>query len=378
MELLGEFKKNNKILVLHSTYILSGAEKSLLELLNNVPKGLSIHVVVSKDSVIYNELLKLQLNIHLTPLVYLQKSDTIKIKLYKFLLVVFVSLHLLFIVYRYNIPVIYCNTIRVLPYCVLLRLFSFKKIIFHCRDSIDSICLRYFANLLCHKIICVSKFVIQRLNIKDKTLLIYNGTSHTISNINFDKNYLYNEYNIDSDKILIGNIGQVVPWKNQIDFIRIANNILKIDDRIHFFIIGPIIDYEYYDILKYEIRKNNMAANFTFTGYVQNMESLYRSLSIVVHTAVDEPFGRVIIECFKFKIPVVAYASGSINELIENETSGFLSILGDIESMKYYILRLLSDPVLYKSITDRAFSNIEIHYDLRKYIFNVYSLLVNI
>ena len=43
-----------------------------------------------------------------------------------------------------------------------------------------------------------------------------------------------------------------------------------------------------------------------------------------MHTAIDEPFGRVFVEAMAMEKPVVAYACGGPKEIIVNNQTGYL------------------------------------------------------
>lgn len=72
---------------------------------------------------------------------------------------------------------------------------------------------------------------------------------------------------------------------------------------------------------------------------------------LLVPSLWQEPFGRVIIEGQINSIPVIAFRSGGIPELIENKKTGLLIEPGKLEDLANAIIRMINDERLRKRIT---------------------------
>jgi glycosyltransferase involved in cell wall biosynthesis len=70
--------------------------------------------------------------------------------------------------------------------------------------------------------------------------------------------------------------------------------------------------------------------------------------------AIDEPFGRSLIEAMLLGTPVVAAASGGNLEAIEEGVTGLLSAADDPAAMAEAILRLLDSPDQAETIAAKA------------------------
>ncbi len=72
-----------------------------------------------------------------------------------------------------------------------------------------------------------------------------------------------------------------------------------------------------------------------------------------------EPFGLVSVEAMAAGRPVVAYSTGGVPEVIEDEVSGLLVRRGDVTGLTRAVLRLIDDPAWAQSIATRARKRVE-------------------
>ena len=77
----------------------------------------------------------------------------------------------------------------------------------------------------------------------------------------------------------------------------------------------------------------------------QSHEALYGEANAVVSTSHWEPFGRTVIEGYARALPVVAFASGALPELIEDGVTGRLVPDGDVDAMATVVAEVAGDPV---------------------------------
>ena len=180
-----------------------------------------------------------------------------------------------------------------------------------------------------------------------------------------DINFLREEYlkkiNIDSSKKIISYISRVHPVKNIEDFIKLADS-FKDDSDKYFIVVGNIQDKNYYQVLK-NLISDYKIKNIKFIGHVSNIAKILQVSDVLVHVALNEPFGRSIIEAYATKVPVVAYNSGAMPEIIKNNKTGFLVDCSDIQALSVAVDNLLNNEKLCNEITSNA-------YDLVKKEFN--------
>lgn len=86
-----------------------------------------------------------------------------------------------------------------------------------------------------------------------------------------------------------------------------------------------------------------IADRITWVGNYPNMEDILPCADLIIHPSEHESFGLVPLEAMACEIPVVATGSGGVNEVVEQGVTGFLCEVGDIESMAYAAIQVLSN-----------------------------------
>ena len=87
-----------------------------------------------------------------------------------------------------------------------------------------------------------------------------------------------------------------------------------------------------------------------FTGFVDDVAAVYKTMDVCVLASLREPFGRVVIEAMACGVPVVATRSGGPEEIIEHGKDGLLVDAGDPEAMAAACLRIAGDSSLRDSL----------------------------
>jgi glycosyltransferase involved in cell wall biosynthesis len=232
----------------------------------------------------------------------------------------------------------------------MLKLITRKKAIWHVRDNIRNGLLNTFLIRFSDQIICISDHVYQQLKTPEKNKkLIYGGIdSNEWSPLNYTKNNdLKISLGLSSEVKLVAQIGQLTFWKNHIDFIKAAAEIIQnYPINVHFLIVGDDLsgkEKEYKKQLKTEILKAGLENHFSFLDFVKDIKAIYAQIDVLVHTAIDEPFGRVFIEAMAMEKPVVAYACGGPKEIIVNNQTGYLVKPYDYKTIGEKVILLLKN-----------------------------------
>lgn len=147
--------------------------------------------------------------------------------------------------------------------------------------------------------------------------------------------------------------------------------------------MGPIEEEEeYVDECKMLVDALKLDANIHFTG-AGDVKEYYKFLDVLVLTSISEAQPYVILEAGAVGIPVVASDVGACREMLEGRgsedaaigQSGLVTEVSDPESTADAILKLLSDPLLYRRCVDAAKVRVERYYnqdDLLSRYLNVY------
>ncbi|WP_280266008.1 glycosyltransferase family 4 protein [Nocardia wallacei] len=152
---------------------------------------------------------------------------------------------------------------------------------------------------------------------------------------------------------VIAVVGRLAPWKGQDLFLRAVADTAIRPHRI-LLIGGAFFDEEPY---RAELGRltAELALPVTFTGHVDDPESLLAQADILVHCSVlPEPFGQVVVEGMRAGCAVVATGPGGPAEIVEPEISGLLVAAGDRGQLTAALDRLIGDAGLRRRFADAA------------------------
>ncbi|MBN2571056.1 MAG: glycosyltransferase family 4 protein [Ignavibacteriales bacterium] len=193
-------------------------------------------------------------------------------------------------------------------------------VIWHIRVGERNIFLDKFLTKLADKLITVSKTLSLKFPwvMKSKIVTIYNGIDLK-GDTEFRHNILSN-YPIQN-KIVVANIGRICDQKGQFELIKKIENI---NSKAVLIFIGENNTPEYHKINEY-VRKHNIGDRIFFTGYLNDIQSIYNDIDILTVTSIyGEGFPRTIIESMSHSIPVISTDCIGASESISNNETGYI------------------------------------------------------
>jgi glycosyltransferase involved in cell wall biosynthesis len=140
---------------------------------------------------------------------------------------------------------------------------------------------------------------------------------------------------------MIGCMGRIAREKGQLDFLRSAGAIWRAIPSARFALFGAALFGEP-GAARYEADVRAAAAGLPveFTGWVRNVyQALARLDLLLVPSGAHEATTRVILEAFAAGVPVIAFRSGGIPEVVEDGKTGVL--VGSSQEMGQAAVELL-------------------------------------
>jgi len=107
-------------------------------------------------------------------------------------------------------------------------------------------------------------------------------------------------------------------------------------------------------------------ASVQLLGQVEDMESFYNGLNLLVMPSHSEGFGLAAAEAAACGIPVVAASSSSLPEIVVHEKTGLLVPAGDAAALRRAVDRLLTDPVLAATLGRAGRDRVARYFDREK------------
>lgn len=213
---------------------------------------------------------------------------------------------------------------------------------------------------LSNVIICNSSYTAEPfLNSQIKHIIIQNGIDLSVfADQDIRAESLRSQYAIKQDEIVIGMVGNLsTEWKRHNIFLDMARDLFKENYRLKYVIFGGssnLDQTEYTRSLAEQVNSSGLSDQVIWAGMVKHPSMMMNCLDILVHPALTEGSGRVIMEAMAAGKPVVAMKSGGVQELIRDGENGFLIQPGNDQDLAVKVKLLLEDEYLRRNIAANA------------------------
>jgi glycosyltransferase involved in cell wall biosynthesis len=144
----------------------------------------------------------------------------------------------------------------------------------------------------------------------------------------------------------IGVIGRISPEKGQIEFLQAAHLLAPKHPDCTFLVCGaPLFgDREAHSYFE-RVREAAQGLPVDFPGWQDSVNAVLATLDLLVVPSLREPGApRVILEAYAARVPVVAFVSGGIPEILHDGETGFLVEPPTPEALAARLDVLLSAP----------------------------------
>jgi len=223
--------------------------------------------------------------------------------------------------------------------------------VWHSRDLVELGALGRRMFRSCRACVAISRAVATHLNTyadeAAKVHMIHNGVDTARFSPRDRSGLIRDELGVAPDAVLVGAVGQLVPWKKHELFLDAAAEVVRQDGDVHFAIIGDDLfgDHPgYREQLEARADTLGLAGKVHFVGYCEDIVPALADLDLVVHTADREPFGRALAEAMAMGRPVVAVNANGPAEIVRDGTDGMLVPADDVGAIAVAVLELVRSP----------------------------------
>ena len=172
-------------------------------------------------------------------------------------------------------------------------------------------------------------------------------------------------WKIPDERFWFGSVGRFAPTKNFDVLIDIAGALRKRGVDIHLILIG---DGQMAGQLKARTAQLNLQDRVTFTGELPNAGEIVSGFDAFCFPSSDEGLPNVIMEAAVARVPVVAWQSEFMADLLEHKASALLAPPGDVEAMGRWVLTLVEQPELGLALGAAARETIRTKFGLKEMI----------
>ena len=233
------------------------------------------------------------------------------------------------------------------------------KFVWHQRSAPSSRGLRFVAPIIADRVITVSKFASPRpgfISAASKNEVIYSPFDTSLSeDRNGARAALLSELGCAPDTKFVGYFGSLIERKRPVLFVdTIASLIEQAPDvPVMGLLFGEAFDG--FDRLVTErAKQKNISDKIQMMGFRSPGSKWLAACDTLLVPAIDEPFGRTLIEAMLLETPIVATDSGGNPEAIIHKETGLLAPPEDPTALAAATARVLQDQSLATRITKNA------------------------
>ncbi|KLI76844.1 MULTISPECIES: glycosyltransferase family 4 protein [Lacticaseibacillus] len=379
-----------KILFLHAGAELYGADKILLEIVENLdPKIFSPLVILPEDGPLVAKMKEAGVPVKVLPYPILRrKFFNIRGMIRYIAHYIKFSRQLRQIVDKEHIRLVHINTTAVLE-GVWLKIFTKAKIIWHVHEIIMK--PKFIYKVICFLVqhfsdqgVAVSEATKQRLVESgivhsEKVLTIHNGIKKAYPENAPD--HVRKTLGIPSNAVVIGMVGRVNAWKGQSDFVDAVAPILRENENVHALLVGSAYTGEevYEQRLVSKVASLPTKERIHICPFTEQIADYYAAFNIfVLPSTQPDPFPTVVLEAMSNSLPVVAYAHGGANEMIVDGVTGYLCPPLHVTKLSEKVELLVTDSPLRISMGQKAQMRQENEFSLDQFVKRMTQVYLNL
>jgi len=202
------------------------------------------------------------------------------------------------------------------------------------------------------------------------TIQIYNGIIEKPRNVSIKK--------IKESRVVFGIVGRLMPTKGQHIALKAFNEYAKFNSNTFLYIVGDSgLGFEDYEReLRQYVVANKLSDKVEFTGFIRDVDQIYKNLHIYLMCSLSEGMGRVTVEALSYGLPIIGYNGGATPEIIEHNKNGFLyEGFEDISSISKLMNRITSSDDLYNRMQIAAHKS-SMRFTKQNYVNSIYNLII--
>ncbi|MFB8550733.1 glycosyltransferase family 4 protein [Enterococcus casseliflavus] len=372
------------ILFLHAGAEMYGADKVLLDLLKHLDKKkFKPYVILPSEGVLLEALEKENIHVEVVPYPIMRRKYFNPVGVLKYCAD--------FLKYskvitnkakQNNVDIVHANTAATMEGCYVSRklkvplLWSIHEIIVtpNFMFKMTSKCISKFSSITITDSMAVKRHLLSSGYFKDNDIkVIYNGVDSTRFKPQKNYDYLYEEFGIPKESIIIGMTGRVNSWKGQGDFLKAANIVMEKYPNVYTVFIGSAFEGEEWreDKLASDIKKSKFKERIINKGYRTDSEAFYNLFDIFVLPSTNpDPLPTVVLESMASGKPIVGYRHGGVCEMVNDHSNGLLAEVGDINDLAEKIEILLKNDKLRNNMGKNSRERLLEKFSLEAYIDN--------
>ena len=334
---------------------LAGAEYSMLRLIQNLPKTLTISVLAPSGGIFEKEIKKLNLNFyHLdyNYAFYMKKDGHGNLN--NFLSVLATQVKGL--TDKLSKPdIIHSNTFFVWEGALLAahwkipHVWNLREIIMDSPTWNPQMNLNHQCeamNLLTDEFVCVSQALTDKLptEFSSKARAVHNGYEVKTKCSRAESRIFFNEkFNIPTNGIVCLTIGNFIPEKGYDWIFPICKNIIKENSNVFFLWIGA--HHHSYNQIRSLIDDHQLQKNILTPGHIDFFNQYIKGADIYLLPSKTEAFPTTLLEAQFNNIPILSRECGGAHEIIEKGGGGYMCPHENPNEFETKLKEMIDNPI---------------------------------
>jgi len=177
--------------------------------------------------------------------------------------------------------------------------------------------------------------------------------------------HLRDRWQLLPDAPVFGTVSMLRPEKNIPLFLQAAQQVVAVVPQARAFIVG---DGAQRPELEQMAARMGILQHVVFTGIVEDIPPIWRTMDVAVLTSRVEGLPNALIEAAACGVPAVSTDVGAVRDIVIDGKTGFLVPVDDEKALAERILYLLQHPDARKRMGAYARQYAEAHFDLRQMV----------
>ena len=206
--------------------------------------------------------------------------------------------------------------------------------------------------------------------LQPRITVIHNGVDTNVFRPGVDGRGLRRELGIGNDRVVVGHVGRMTPWKGQDYLIQAFARIANENPKATLLLVGaPVFDSD-----AYQRRLLNMVARLgltervKFAGYRHDMPQVLAAMDVFAFTSVEKDTSPLaLLSAMSSGLPIVAFDIAGVRELMASADQFRLAPVEDVLSLGSALSAVLSDESLRQRLGALARRQATAEFNLAKY-----------
>jgi glycosyltransferase involved in cell wall biosynthesis len=200
---------------------------------------------------------------------------------------------------------------------------------------------------------------------ESKFRIVHNGAFPLPSITEKTRQAARNKFDIPQNALVVGTLSKDAPDKNLPAFFRLVGALKAGHEKLVALAAGQGLDHSCAEKIT---GAGASGENIILLGPRKDVETVFATMDIFVLTSLREGLPNVVMEAMASGLPVAAFDTGGVSELIEQQVSGVVLSSGDEQGLLREVDSLLADPERRRKMGEAARDRMFTRFSVEKMI----------